>query len=353
VDRDDFLVCAGVNNDESFSGAAVPHLLASAFNVLAVGRSDGRHSAGLVPADSDGPGRQKPEIVAPGWKVSWATPMVASCAALLTSHAQSVPALNKAGAHPEVMKALLLAGATKDKYPGWSHTDTQPLDSRYGAGEVNVRNSYRILVRGEHNNSTTAQVSETGWDHGTFSAAASRQWTFTVPLGCTVPIFSAVATWHRKLQDSSAGNGFTPTPLPLVHMNLRLYRSAGFTLGDQLAQSLSPVDNVQHLWLTGASALTAGTYTLQLTSDGVNDYGLAWRAEAQAIQPDLAFTPGTGGTLAFRASALCPGLTYTVQSSDDLATWTLDRTLLPTSAEETWTRSPSTARRFYRLRWSL
>src|SRR5204862_1564508 len=74
VERDGVLVAAGVKNG---TASVVPHLMCSAYNVIAVGVSNGRSS--YAPTRIDTEGRIKPDIVAPMSATSWATPVVASC----------------------------------------------------------------------------------------------------------------------------------------------------------------------------------------------------------------------------------------------------------------------------------
>ncbi len=102
-------------------------------------------------ASSTGPtydGRSKPDITAPASATSFSTPQVAGAAAILLQAADR----GDAGAGTEsdasdsrVLKALLLNGAVKPQ--GWTNTPTAPLDTRYGAGILNVYNSYMNLQR--------------------------------------------------------------------------------------------------------------------------------------------------------------------------------------------------------------
>ena len=64
------------------------------------------------------------------------------------------------GARSEVIKAMLMAGATKGEFANWidpttglvnpwNRTQTRPLDDVFGAGELNVYNSYLIGIGGK------------------------------------------------------------------------------------------------------------------------------------------------------------------------------------------------------------
>ena len=86
IHRDGFLCTTAVNNT---AGNATPELMASAFNSLSIGLSNGNHSTGPTSSLVDSPGRLKPEIVAPFDATSWATPYVASAAAILRQRANA------------------------------------------------------------------------------------------------------------------------------------------------------------------------------------------------------------------------------------------------------------------------
>ena len=102
VERDDSVVVVGLNNG---AGTPVPPLLASAYNVLSIGRSDGRHSTGVSSFEVDGVGRIKPELVAPMTATSWSTAVVSSCAALLREAAAAFAQFR--GERTQLGKAVL------------------------------------------------------------------------------------------------------------------------------------------------------------------------------------------------------------------------------------------------------
>ncbi len=346
VANDDYLCVCGMNNN---SANPIPALVGTAYNVLSVGRTDGFHSTGTTSPRLDGPGRQKPEIVAPGTKVSWATPMVASCGVLLTQTAKSQPALLPAAQNTEVLKAILMAGATKTRIPGWSHTTALPLDAHYGAGEVNILNSHHILTSGEQNSSPAALVARTGWDFGNFTAAGTRSWTFTVPAGTRAAEFSAVLTWYATVSDTP-GPGFTPAYDTLPNLSLRLFQSSGFVTGTELWASDSAIDNVEHVWLTG---LPAGEYTLRVQSDRATDFALAWRADVVPLDAQVAMAATSNATqLDFAFQGLPVGTFCQLQQSTDLASWATVYPFTPAAAAATWSMPrPSGPRYFYRLKW--
>ena len=124
---------------------ANPGSPSSCYNGIAVACID---LSGTPTVGPTADGRCKPDITAPGGYTSYSTPYVSGCAAILMQAA----ARGDGGAGTQTnagdirtVKALLLNGATKPA--GWSHTSTQPLDLTYGAGEVNVFNSWNEFGR--------------------------------------------------------------------------------------------------------------------------------------------------------------------------------------------------------------
>src|SRR5699024_10188492 len=86
IDQRDVIMCVGVNNGR---GSAVPPMLASAYNVIAVGAADGDSSGGFTTVEVAG--RSKPDVVAPAGTTSVATPIVTACVARLVEAAENVP----------------------------------------------------------------------------------------------------------------------------------------------------------------------------------------------------------------------------------------------------------------------
>jgi hypothetical protein len=355
VERDDYLCVAGLNNG---SGSAMPYLLASAYNVIAVGLSDGEHSSGATPADLDGPGRVKPELVVPQNRTSWATAVVSSCGALLYSKADQTSGLANA-TKAEVLKALLLAGATKTKFPGWVNSATQPLDSHFGAGELNVRRSHQLLAAGEFNASTTQKVPPTGWDYTTtLAVGAQKNYTFTIPSGCRAAEMSVVLAWNRKIAGATGSLLVNPTP-QLPALDLFLYHSTGFTVGALVASSESGANgsaahNVEHIHLND---VPSGDYTIRVTNAASgsfsSDYALALLTVfAPASDPLIeASLPADGSTLTLAGLQLCPGQRYELQSSSNLVTWSVVQPFTATASTANFPVPASTARLFFRLRW--
>jgi hypothetical protein len=261
IQQSEFVGVVGLNNGNPGN---VPALLASCYNGISVGLTNGAHSYGTNTAD--GTGRTKPELVAPAGATSYSTPMVASAAAMLRQGASGN------AAKPVTMKAILMAGATKSQFPSWSRTSARPLDSIYGAGQLNVYNSYHIRAAGPQAASNSATVSRTGWDH-TMTTNGSRLYFFDIPANGSSSL-SAVLTWNRTITDGIPGPSWGSASSNLANLTLKLYAASGFTVGALVDTSASAVDNVEHIW---QPELAPGRYAIEVTADTANvNYGLAW-----------------------------------------------------------------------------
>ncbi len=270
IQRDDVVVAAGVNNGAT---TTVPNLLASSYNAIAVGLSSGASSLGPTPIDV--PGRAKPDIVAPAVFTSYSTPWVAGSAALLLDSANNSPAYANAQ-HSESVKAMLMAGTTRTGLAGWSHSSTQPLDLRYGAGQLNIDLAYRILTSGEQTSAANALAAPMGWDFDTIASGQSKLYFFDLANPSSAGL-TGLLTWNRQIT-LEAGDPATLTP-SLANLDLKLYQASGFSLGALLEQSISTLDNVELVFLQN---VTSGRYALEVTRGidglGVWDYALAWHA---------------------------------------------------------------------------
>ena len=283
IDTYDVTTAVGLNNG---SGGSHPALFSHSYNSLGVGRTDGNHSRGLTPFASYGAGRIKPDIVAPMDTTSSATAVISSVATMLYQSATDTvnfPNADPDAAKSETMKAILMAGATKDEFPGWENADPeQPLDLIYGAGEVNVRNSFYIQQAGQWDAATQAggpAMGDYGWDYGDVASGGSNFYELVVPRFFTGTELSVVLAWNVEVTDTNAGSTFSPVH-SLANLDLRLYDSTGTPIETELAASTSTKDNVEHVYLKN---LAEGNYSLEVRSvSGSRDYGLAWRLDNQA-----------------------------------------------------------------------
>jgi hypothetical protein len=251
---------------------------ADCYNGIGVAAYGGSTSVGPT-AD----GRCKPDITAPGGATSWTTPLVSGAAAILVQAGRGQGADASVAVDSRTVKALLLNGAGKP--PGWTHTATAPLDPNYGAGILNVYNSYADLAGGRH--APAAQGLSQAGQHppltGGASIAAAQGWDYRT----IESKVSAQGVSHYRITTASSGTlastlvwnkGYRQTAINRLY--LYLYNSSG----KLLASSVSEVDNVQHLYVAG---LSAGTYELEVVKiaghagipgvvSGREVYALAW-----------------------------------------------------------------------------
>jgi hypothetical protein len=345
IDRDNYVCCVGLSNDVQ---AAIPDLFAAGYNIISVGLTSGEHSRGTTTSDMDGPGRRKPEIVAPLDFTSFSTAYTSSAAALLREKANLINTAN--ARRNKTIKAILLAGATKDEFPGWAKTGTHPLDDVYGAGELNIYHSYHIMDGGEQPANNLAGRPFMAWDHHSLSANGTADYRLRIPAGVYGVELSAFIVWHRTLTDA-AGGTFSLTPDALVNFDLALLRDpvAGGA-AETIDSSTSTLYNLEHVWKRD---LPAGNYRLRVSRGGgagtAHDFAIAWRLTAAPHEPQ----PGmqsSGGAMTFTFPGLLPGQSYIFQSSPDLVTWTDIESFTATVSSATRVQpAPAADRRYYRL----
>ncbi|MEO6036201.1 MAG: S8 family serine peptidase, partial [Verrucomicrobiota bacterium] len=266
-----------------------PSAPSTAYNGIGVGAIGGSSSAGPTTDN----GRSKPDLTAPGGVTSFSTPYVAGAAAVLRqagSRGDGGPGTTNSAADIRTIKALLLNGTVKPA--GWTHTATAPLDTRYGAGVLNVFNSYKQLAAGRtpFNESTSLAhgsvhpagrnpltLAQTGWDFNTISSSVNldkvNHYYLDLPAnGANGFTVTATLVWNRSFGQSSPNN-----------LDLFLYDTA---TGTAVASSVSTVDNVEHIYFTN---LVAGHYDLQVFKPGglgksvTDTYALAFAAFRVAL----------------------------------------------------------------------
>ncbi len=269
VNRDNILLSVGLNNGT----AAHPQLLGQAYNVLAVGRTDGNHSRGETTIY--GEGRVRPDVVTLAGSTSAATALTSSVLAVL--HDKAITEGNIDARNSEVIKAAVLAGATKREFPDWSRTTTRPLDSQFGAGELNLYNSYQIIEAGEFDGQTTvpseATIGLVGYDYGeSIDPDSPLYYSFEIGPGQEARDLSIILNWNIDVEDLDDSEFFDPSS-SLADLSLRLYDSTDSPLGSIIDESLSPVDNTEHIFL---STLGEGLYTIEVSALASTDFALAF-----------------------------------------------------------------------------
>lgn len=307
IEDQGYVVCVGVNNG---TGPLDVELLSHGYNLLSVGRSDGVHHAGGTLAGTDGPGRMKPEIVAPAGATSFSTPLISGAATLLVDTARTHPALilDPDAERPETIKAALMAGA--EHRAGWTNgaptsgpargATATPLDALWGADEVDVNRSHWILTGGSvpsaNDPALASAAPSAAWERFEIGATEKRYWRLDVAQ--TAPRVSVLLTWHRKTTLSPSSTQMPELELELFRLDngqlQSLVGDAGllwFSTGNVV--SSSAVDNLEHLYLEG---LAPGSYVLEVRR-GADAIVAPWTA---AIAWDVAcpepFAYGTGKT---------------------------------------------------------
>jgi Subtilase family len=280
----------------------------TSYNCISVGAYFNYTYVNSVGPTSDN-GRCKPDITAPADETSFSTPLVAGASAVLMQAALRGDggSATTAAFDMRTVKALLLNGAVKP--PDWTNSISSPLDARYGAGILNIFNSYEQLAGGKHGFIATTTVSTggahpptgatgtvsglNGWDFNTntsvslpFQEDAINHYYFNVTNGISGATFAATATlvWNRQQNQSAINN-----------LNLFLYNCANSNL---VLCSTSLVDNVEHIYVP---QLAQGRYDLQVWKAGglpgativstAETYALAW----QFVSPTLAITSSVTG----------------------------------------------------------
>ena len=340
LDRDRKIAVVAPSNDTG----PVMELMTSSHHAICAGVFSGVHNRGGTVID--GVGRMKPDLVVDQGYTSLAAPSVASAASLLL---EKILASYPVADEPQVVKSLLIAGATKKRLPGWLRTATsRPYDEVFGAGELNVLNAYHMLVVGQQSASASVERATLGWDFAPSSSSTPKRYFFTVPQGQMAVSFAAGLVWHRQVTRRT----FLST---LPNLELRVYAASGF-IPDAVPidQSLSAVDNVEHLYLRN---LPAGQYMLEVSSDtNAHDYAIAWEAQL-GTGPALSVRRDGSGGIHLDLENLDPFVTYTIEQSDTLTVWgpaTTVRTADTVPATTfTWqdASAPMTGR-FYRLKWT-
>jgi hypothetical protein len=330
IETDDMIQVAG------FTGNATTPLLSSAYNVISVNRTDDPKDPGTVAAGGIyTAGRTRPDLVAPESNASNATPRVSSAAALLVEVGNGTPGLstdpletsatNRNGdtvynaERPEVVKAILMAGADR-----WTSNTTSAditdyrvdpadqtvngLDRRYGAGQLNIYNSYRILAAGEQNSLEDhapggGLIADDGFDYDpSFGGSGGSNSTATYFLGAPAVRSRLTATlaWHLDI-DGGTPNNFDPTPT-LRDLDLALYDVSDPGNWVLVANSDSTNENTENLWIY----LDAGKdYALQVERGVAQgpfdwDYGLAWRVTPAApLSLGTTYPPDVGSLFQF------------------------------------------------------
>ncbi|NNM87149.1 MAG: hypothetical protein HKL95_01380 [Phycisphaerae bacterium] len=281
-------------------------------------------------------GISKPDITAPGTATSFTAPIISGAAAILEQAANA----NVGGAgtssladNERTIKVLLLNGAVKPA--GWTnHYDyatatgsvtsylaptayaTTPLDPRYGAGIVNVYNSYQELAGGRQTYSRSTTVTGAKIPAPVFTAASTRLGGWDLNTITTSSSSANTANHYVFNLSATRGSSFGLTATIAWNMqthksilnNLALYLYN--TSGRLLASCTSKVDNVQQI----EAKLAPGIYDMEVVKLGAAEVSAA---ETYALAYN--FTPMMAlrltSAMAYSAVRLAPTVV------PDPATW--------------------------------
>jgi len=314
VARDEFIQCVGVKNNAS----ANQPLMSSAYNVIAVGKSDGANGFGAAAIDTDYvSGRTRPELVAPKSTSSSATPVVAASTALLIEHGQNNPSLstdpvetstsNRYGdtiyntGRSEVIKAVLMAGADRstantsisditDYRADPINQTTNGLDPRFGAGQVNIYNSFQIIDAGEQNSDEdigAGNISADGFDYDPSfggSGGSNSLASYYFSTGADQVMLSTTLAWNIKI-DGGNGTDFSGAA-ELYDLDLNLYDITGSKV--LLESSRSTIDNTETIWVQLSANRSYLLEVVRGSGQGLFkwDYALAWHMVDIIIDSD-------------------------------------------------------------------
>lgn len=344
------LLVSGVGNGNTNYYMGAVNVPASCYNGIGVAAYGTFSASGVGPTLDNG--RSKPDITTPAVPflvTSYATPLVTGSAAILVQAALRGDGGGDTTAASDMrtIKALLLNGAVKPA--DWTNSTTSPLNPRDGAGILNAFNAYSQLAGGQHARIEQTSVSpggahppgsavgnipvDAGWDYEVLSSSPGsdriNHYYFNLTNDFEGP-FTATATlvWNR--QENEPG---------INDLNFFLYEAA---TGALIAESVSSVDNVEHLHVEG---LPPGRYDLQVLKRGGNgsqrvstneDYALAWtfysaRLEMIATSTTVILTwpIAPDGFALERTSSLTPPASWTPVVVIPVVTNGLNRVELP------------------------
>ncbi len=283
-----------------------PQPPSSAYNGICV------NAFSLSPATSSAAGgRSMVDLTAPGNETSYSTPYVTGAAALLLQAANEGDGDGGAGTATaagdvRTLKALLLNGAGKPA--GWSHTATQPLDPVYGAGMLNVYQSWLELKAGQQTASPSAGADSalqpppslplsSGWDLGSLPGGnTTNHYFFTAPATAAASdTLTATIDWNVTEWDRNDNAIFNS-------LDLALYDVTTDT-PSLVSISDSTIDNLQQLFVTGL--VPNDTYDLRVYQasspvGGGTTYGLAY-----SVAPNTATAVPEPAVFALLAAGVC------------------------------------------------
>jgi hypothetical protein len=242
---------------------------ATCYNGIGVAAYGGASSIGPTTDNK----RSKPDITAPADATSDSAPLVSGAAAILLQAGKGGDGGSdtNSASDARTLKALLLNGAIKPS--DWTNNSSVPLDQRYGAGVLNVFESYKQLTGGKHGYVATSSVavgaahpptsstnnisSLYGWDLNTNTSSTTNDeihhYYFNLTSSNQIGGFTATATlvWDRQ-----------PDKTAINEADLYIYNIATTNI---VVRSSNSIDNVKHIFIP---QLAPGRYDLQVLKKG-------------------------------------------------------------------------------------
>jgi len=222
---------------------------------------------------------------------SFAAPMVSGGIALLKDMAKNTMPDNANALDTRVIKAVLMAGATKTA--GWNNGQhvngngvietTQSLDYQVGAGLVNLTQSVAVYQNPVTGSRTGLGLN--GWDMAQINNGGSVN--YTLAFNQSDIELTIALTWFSNTIYDAANE--TYQDISLSNLNLSVWLMDGDTYETMLAESDSLYNNSELLCLDLAGGETYGfkvtfdgmVYDMSGATSGQNDtYAVAWSAES-------------------------------------------------------------------------
>jgi hypothetical protein len=170
---------------------------------------------------------------------------------------------------------------------------------------------------------------------------------------------AASLVWNRTVDVAPEASWLEVKP-ELLNLDLKLVTNGGEQAGVELVRSETgaqgsvshPLEYVRH------RNLAAGEYELVVetaaeVSDEGRPYGLAWFSElVPAADPvlEIGSEPGEN-TVALLLTHLGVGLTYDIECSSDLKTWTVEQSVTADAVDTTVTLTLAGDPAFFRVAW--
>ncbi|MCW8831249.1 MAG: hypothetical protein OQK32_06995 [Gammaproteobacteria bacterium] len=307
---DDYIQVVGVGTNTITS--PVP---SNSFNAIVSGISAGTGVTGTAATDATYvSGRAKPDLVEPESSGSASAARTSSAAVLLMDYAHENPSLSHGSTNnrngdtiynaemSETIKALLMAGADRETagntnavditdYRSLGNQTSNGLDTRFGAGQVNLYNSYHLLAAGEQDSVEDGGVAFThvGFDYdssfgGLNSSNTTATYSFTTS-AISGQKLKAALVWNLDVLTTATDNFYD--------LDLQLIDVTGG--GTEVVISNSNIDNTENLWV---DLLSDRNYQLKVIkgagqADFDWDYALAW----QLVVPGVTVVETGGSTV--------------------------------------------------------